>query len=406
MNRAAMNRAAMRRRNFIPALAAGPLGVLGACATPLPDRHAAAIAVQGIEIVRVHVNHRGNWVFVKVHTNEGLVGLGEASGGGRGDPQVAYLEEFAEWMKGRSIYDIEAFQAMASPKFGERPAPRAASGFEQALYDLQGQAAGVPCYQLFGGKLRDEIRNYANINRSTTDRTPDGFAATARRAIDASFDAIKMASFDGMPRDGSAAEIEAHTQLGIDCIAAVREVIGPDRDLLVDGHSNFDLKRGYDLLERLEPLNLYWLEEVTRPFEDLAELHRAAKMTFAGGESLIGLKRNLEYIKAGTVDIMMPDVKTVGGMSELKKISVIAEAAGLDVAPHGPSGPVGNMAAAHICVGLPNFNILEFSYGETDWRSELVDPPEDVRNGMLAVSDRPGLGLTLNDKVAADHAVV
>ncbi len=394
----------MRRRNALSALAAGPLAAFGACAVAPPDRRAAAITVQGIEIIRVHVNHRGNWVFVKVNTNAGLVGLGEASGGGRGDPQVAYLEDYAEWMKGKSIYDIEAFQAMARLKFGERPAPRAASGLEQALYDLQGQAAGVPCYQLFGGKLRDEVRNYANINRSTTDRTPDGFAATAQRAIDAGFDAIKMASFDGMPRDGSAAEIEAHTQLGIDCIQAVRGVIGPDRDLLVDGHSNFDLKRGYDLIERLEPLKLYWLEEVTRPFENLAELRRAAKMTFAGGESLIGLKRNLEYIEAGAVDIMMPDVKTIGGMLELKKISVMAEAAGLDIAPHGPSGPVGNIAAAHVCVGLPNFNILEFSFGETDWRSELVDPPEDVRNGMLTVSDRPGLGLKLNDRVAAEHA--
>ena len=390
---------------MLRSLAAAPLTALASCAGA-PDRYAAAIAVRAVEIVRVRVNRRGNWVFVKVHANEGLTGLGEASHAGRGDPQVALLEEFGEWLAGRSIYDIEALRAMAQQRFAEhrRAAPRALSGIEQALYDLQGQAAGVPCCQLFGGKLRDAVRNYANINRSTETRTPDGFAASARRAVDAGFDAVKMASFDGMPLRGSAAEIEAHTRLGVACIEAVREVIGPGRDLLVDAHSNFDLERGYDLLQRLEPLNLYWLEEITRPFDDLAELRRAAEMPFAGGESLVGLARNRAYIDAGAVDILMPDVKTIGGMLELKKIAVMAEAAGLAVAPHGPAGPVGNMAAAHVCVGLPNFDILEFSHGETDWRAELVDPPESLQGGRLRVSERPGLGLKLNEKTARAHA--
>ena len=344
-------------------------------------------------------------MFLKVHTSEGLTGLGEASHAGRNDPQVPKLEEFGEWMTGRSIYDIEALRAMALPQFATQghPVPHALSGIEQALHDSQGQAAGVPTHRLFGGKLRDEVRNYANINGSTEVRTPEGFAATARSAVDAGFDAVKMASFDGVPLRGSAAEMEAHTKLGVDCIEAVREVVGPERDLLVDAHSNFDLKRGYDLLERLEPFNLYWLEEVTRPLGDLAELRRAANMPFAGGESLVGLARNLEYINAETVDILMPDVKTLGGMLELKKVAAMAAAAGLEVAPHGPVGPVGNMAAAHVCVGLPNFNILEFSHGETDWRAELVDPPEPMHEGRLRVSDRPGLGLRLNDKVARAH---
>ncbi len=390
---------------MLRSLAAGPLAAAASCAGA-PDRYAAGIAVRAVESVRVRVNRRGNWVFVKVRTNEGLVGLGEASHAGRGDPQTAKIEEFGAWMTGRSIYDVEALRAMARPQFAKhrRAAPRALSGIEQALYDLQGQAAGVPTYRLFGGKLRQEARHYANINRATEIRTPEGFAALARRAVDAGFDAVKMASFDGMPLRGSAAEVEAHTRLGIDCIRAVRDAVGPDRDLLVDAHSNFDLARGYDLLQRLEPLNLYWLEEVTRPFGDLAKLKRAAKMPFAGGESLVGLDRHLAYIDAGAVDILMPDVKTVGGMLELKKAAVIAEAAGLAVAPHGPAGPVGNMAAAHVCLGLPNFDILEFAYGETDWRAELVEPAESLRGGRLRVSERPGLGLKLNEKVARAHA--
>jgi galactonate dehydratase len=173
--------------------------------------------------------------------------------------------------------------------------------------------------------------------------------------------------------------------------------------LLIDAHSHFDLTRGMDLLRRLEPLNLFWLEEVTRPVADLAAINEAAPMPTAGGESLFGLQENLDYIRAGAVDILMPDVKYCGGMLELKKVAAMAEGAGMPVSPHGPASPVGNVAAAHVCVGLPNFQILEFSHGETDWRAELIDPPETLAKGMLTVSERPGFGIRMNEKTAARH---
>ncbi len=115
-------------------------------------------------------------------------------------------------------------------------------------------------------------------------------------------------------------------------------------------------------------------------------------MATAGGESLFGTHEFLPYIAGNAVDILMPDVKFCGGMSELKKISALAEAAGMDIAPHGPASPVGNMAAAHVCASIPNFRILEFAYGETDWRAKCVWPNEDLRKGRLKVLDRPGIG--------------
>ena len=99
----------------------------------------------------------------------------------------------------------------------------------------------------------------------------------------------------------------------------------------------------------------------------------------------------------------MPDVKYCGGMLELKKIASLAEAAGLKVSPHGPASPVGNVAAAHVCAGMPNFLILEFSYGEVRWRAELIDPPEQMEKGFLALTARPGLGIRLNEKTAAKY---
>jgi galactonate dehydratase len=391
---------AMNRRRFVAAVGLTPVA-LGAA--PQVDRRASEITVSGAEIFRVRVNRLGNWVIVRVQTSAGLSGLGDASHSGRGDPSVGKLTEFASWMTGRSIYDIEGLRQRAYPEVAlhGRAASCAHSAIEQALYDIQGQAAGVPTYQLFGGKLRDTVRNYANINRSTEQRGPAGFAKMAESAVAAGFDAIKLAPFDGMPSNGSAAEIEAHTQLGIDSVRAVRDVLGPGGDLLIDAHSHFDRARGMDLLRRLEPLNLYWLEEVTRPLEDLAAINEAAPMPTAGGESLFGLQENLEYIRAGAVDILMPDVKYCGGMLELKKIAAVAEGAGMPASPHGPASPVGNVAAAQVCVGLPNFQILEFSHGETDWRSELIDPPEALATGMLTVSDRPGFGIRLNEKTVA-----
>jgi galactonate dehydratase len=344
-------------------------------------------------------------VIPRLQTNAGISGIGDASHAGNDDPQIPKLREYLELLRGRGIFDVEWFRQQVQPDVARhgRAASCAFSGLEQALYDIQGQVLGVPAYQLFGGKLRDSFRNYANINRSTEGRTPAAFAEMAGKAIAAGFDAIKLASFDGMPRDG-ATQIEAHTKQGIDAIAAVRQTIGEKADLLVDAHSNFDLQRGLDLARRLESYNLFWLEEVSRSLEELAAINRAAKMKTAGGESLYGLQENQEYIASGAVDILMPDVKYCGGMLELKKIAAMAEGAGLPVAPHGPASPVGNIAAAHVCAGMPNFLILEFSFGEVPWRAELVDPPEQIaKGGMLTVADRPGLGLKINEKVAARY---
>jgi galactonate dehydratase len=184
----------------------------------------------------------------------------------------------------------------------------------------------------------------------------------------------------------------------------VRKVIGSGRDLLLDAHSKFDLPHGLKLLNRVEPLKLFWLEEVT-PVPDLPAIRRAAPMPSAGGEVIYGAKGFLPYINAGSVDIVMPDVKYWGGMLELKKIASLAEAAGLKVSPHGPASPVGNVAAAHVCAGMPNFLTLEFSYGEVPWRSELIDPPEQIDKGLLRLSQRPGLGIRLNEKTAAKYKV-
>src|SRR5258707_9712336 len=395
----------MRRRRLLESLALAP----AAMAAP-PDRDVARITVTGLEIFTVQVNQRGNWMLTRVSTSAGITGIGDASHGGPDEERARYLRQFFELLKGRSIYDIEWLRAMAEPEILKGPrfasAAIALSGIEQALWDIRGKAFSVPAYDLFGGLLHPKIRNYANINRSTEVRDPAGFAGMAERAVAAGFDAVKLAPFDDMPRDlSNAARTEEFTKMGIARADAVRKAIGPKRDLLVDVHSHLDLDRGLQLARRMEYLNLFWLEEVTpaEPVEFLARINQEAKMPTAGGEAIYGVKGFFPYIAGKAVDIAMPDVKYCGGMLELKKIAALCEGAGVPVAPHGPASPVGNVAAAHVCATMPNFHILEFSYGEVPWRAELIDPPEAMDQGYINLSRRPGLGITLNEKTLAKY---
>jgi galactonate dehydratase len=365
----------------------------------LPLAAQRKITIRKMEIFEIKVNRRGNWILVRLHAGDGLTGLGEASHGTR--DTVEHLKRMQELAFREAPFGAGPFLHAAKKTVTSRGSICAMSALEQAIWDITGKALGVPCYALFGGALRRTIRNYANINRCTEDRTPAGFAASARRAVEAGFDAIKLAPFDGLPKPG-APGFQAGVDNGVACVAAVREVLGPRGDLLVDAHSHFNVETGIALARRLEPLKLFWLEEVTPP-ADLPKIDEAASMKTAGGESIYGLGNFRQYLEARSVDIVMPDVKYCGGMLELQKAAALAEGFGIPVSPHGPASPVGNMAAAHVCAAMPNFLILEMAFGEVPWRAELVDPPERFDRGVMTLAERPGLGIELNEKVAAQH---
>lgn len=381
----------MNRRSFIAA------SLTGATAFAKPK-----LTIRAAEVAVVKVNHRGNWVIVRLVTDEGLTGLGDASHAKEG-LTVQHLNSLMDLLRGRSAFDVAWFRREVAKRGAiDQPLAVAMSGLEQAMWDIQGKALGVPCSDLFGGAISPHIRHYANINRCTVDRTPPGFAANAQRAIDAGFTAIKLAPFDGIPKPGTP-KFQAGVDLGVACVEAVRKTLGPGGDLLVDAHSHFDVPTGTELARRLEPQRLYWLEEVTPP-PGLPEIDRAASMKTAGGESIFGLAEFRRYLEAKSVDIVMPDIKYCGGMAELKKVAALAESFGVPVSPHGPASPIGNAAAAHVSSTMPNFTILEMGFGEVPWRAELIDPPEAFDRGVMTLTDRPGLGISLNDKVAKAHS--
>jgi galactonate dehydratase len=399
----------VNRRSLLQGLAFSPLASMTGKFAPA-ERTLSRLTVEGLEVFQVHVNQRGNWIITRLKTSGGITGLGDASQSGKDDQTLLYLKQFSALLRGRGIFEIEWLRKVTAPDVAQHGAPAAvaASALEQCLWDIQGKVLSVPVYDLLGGRIQEKIRVYANINRSTESRTPEGFAAMAGKAVVTGFDAVKLAPFDEMPRGlNDRSQVEHFTQFGISCAQAVRQTIGPKRDLLIDAHSHFNREDGLALARRFEPLHLFWLEEVTpaKPVDDLVAINREAPMPTAGGESIHGVSGFYPYIKAKAVDIVMPDVKVCGGMLEMKKIAAMAEGAGLIASPHGPASPVGNVTAAHVMATVPNFNILEFSFGEVPWRAELLNPPEEVVDSALTISARPGLGIELNEKTAARYAI-
>jgi galactonate dehydratase len=375
------------------------------------------LRVRGVDLLPVRATNRTVWLIVRLQTDAGLVGLGEASdafgfANTTADDTArmrSQLKAFFDLVNGRSPFEIERYRQQGEPLARQGlVAATAFSAIEQALWDLAGKALDVPTYALLGGAVRTELPVYANINRATNPRTPAGFASAARRAVSDGFGAIKAAPFDGFPAPGSsAAEIARAIDIGIDSVAAMRETVGPRVAIMVDCHSFFDVEQAVRVAERLEPQNLAWYEEPVAPerVDETLAIKGRIKQPMAGGETLFGLSGFGPLVRRRAFDTIMPDVKHCGGLLELTRIAAMAADAGVMVAPHNPSGPVSTAASVQVCAGMKNVNYLELQYGEVDWRSGVLSPPERFTNGRIQVPDRPGFGIELNEAVIRSRSL-
>lgn len=376
-----------------------------------------ALRITGIELIPIRATSRTVWLVVRVSTDAGLTGLGEASDAfGFANTTVedaavmrSQLHGFFTFIEGRSPFDIERFRQLGEPmaRMG-LVAATAYSAIEQAMWDLAGQALEVPTYALFGGKVRDRLPVYANINRATSPRTPDGFAAAAMRAVRDGFRSLKAAPFDGFPQPGSpASAIEAAVDTGIASVVAMREAVGPAVEIMIDCHSFFDVELAVRVAERLEPQTLTWYEEPVPPenVEDTLAIKGRIGQRMAGGELLFGLTGFAPLIRRRVFDVIMPDVKHCGGLLELTQITAAAATEGVRVAPHNPSGPVSTAASVHVGAGPDNVDYLELQYGEVSWRADVLVPAERFVEGSIEVPDRPGLGIRLNEDVIRERSL-
>ena len=240
--------------------------------------------ITSIEPIVVHVNHRGDWLFVHVHTDAGIIGLGEASHSGSDALAVAALRHFDEVLRGHDPRQIEAaVQRMLRLDAG-RAAHTALSGVEQALWDIVGQELGVPVHRLFGGAVRERLRLYANINRHVRGRTPRGFADAAAQAVDEGFGALKLAPFDELIRpDHIRTGPNAAWRIGVERVRAVRQAIGDRVELAVDCHGRMDSSEALIVAAELADCNLFWYEEPVpdTQIDDLAAITAQVPMPTA-----------------------------------------------------------------------------------------------------------------------------
>lgn len=367
-----------------------------------------AVRLTAAELWPVRATARTVWLVIRLRSDAGVEGLGEASDAfGIQGTTAANVERMRaelagqfERLRGRTPFDMEYFVQSGKPD--TLLARTVQSALEQAMWDMAGKALDVPVYQLLGGAVRDRIPVYANINRATKPRTPEGFAATAKKAVADGFRSVKLAPWDGF------VDSEAFVQQGIDCLFAVREAVGREIGIMTDCHSFFSVPRAIAVAKKLEPVMLSWYEEPVPPerTEDTATIRKGIRQEMAGGEFLFGVGGFALLCRERAVHVIMPDVKHCGGVLELTRIAAMAAPFGVEVAPHNPTGPVATAASVQVGAGMRNLRILELQWGETDWRGELVQPAERFTDGTIAVGNGPGFGITWNEALAREKRMV
>jgi galactonate dehydratase len=408
----------LSRRHFLGVGLAALPSVNVPAALGADARQPSNVRLTHLDLIPVRATARTVWLFVRLHTDIGLSGLGEASDAfgylnttkAEAVRMSDELKLFFNFVEGRSPLDIAWFRQQAAPRAtaGGLVSATAYSAIEQALWDLSGQLLDQPVHRLLGGGLREKLPVYANINRASKPRTPEGFAVTARQAVADGFRAVKLAPFDGFKRADFVNPAKSQPVAdGIACVSAVREAVGDSVQIMIDAHSLFDVPLAIEVAHELEAFRLTWYEEPVSPemITETLSVRRGIKQPMAAGEILFQMQGFSGLCRNRAVDIIMPDVKHCGGVLELTHIAALAAMDGVAVAPHNPSGPVSTAASVQICAALPNFRILELQWGEVSWRGDLVTPAETFINGDIAVPTRPGYGIALNESLVKKLAL-
>jgi len=370
--------------------------------------------VQACVIGRQEMHSGGSvWTFVRIYTDEGIFGTGECNSGGPGYSGFATKESILNmkpFLIGEDPFNVNLIyeKLRRSGRYGgssEAPLIFALTGIDNALYDIVGKALGVPVYKLLGGKFRDKIRLYADCHAGESDDV-QAYADKALEAVEQGFSAVKF-DVDNTgtgkldPYNWTVGAKEMTHVIGL--IEGIRDALGYEIDLAIDCHGQFDLPSAITLAKAVEPLRLMWLEEPV-PAENvmaLAQVKASSSTVICTGENQYTRFEFLELFAHKACDVIMPDLAKAGGIAEGKRIADIADAHYIPIAPHNVSSPLGMMAACHVMASVPNFLVLELHALGIPWWNELcIGDQPFVENGYMTVSERPGIGVELNDEVA------
>ena len=346
-----------------------------------------------------------NLTFVKVETDDGIYGLGEVRLNNRTNALLGYLgEAVPRYAIGQDPFDIEDLVSkMTIGDFGRmgEVTMSAVSIIEMACWDIMGKSLGLPCYRLMGGAVRDRIKAYAN-GWYTVERTPQMFHEAALRVVERGYLALKLDPF-GAGRYELTLDEQARA---VELVAAVRDAIGPERDIMLEMHGRFNPATAILMANKLEKFRLAWIEEPVPP-ENLPELKRVAErisIPVATGERLHTMNEFRPLFDLYAVDIVQPDISHFGGLTRTRQLAAWADVYNVLIAPHNVGGPVSTAAALHVAACTPNFMIQEhFNDFADSWVKQAAPGVPEVVDGYFSLPTAPGLGVELNESVFSEH---
>ena len=326
--------------------------------------------------------HGRNWLFVKINTDEGIYGVGE--GGGWPEVVRVGVEELKFCLIDENPFDIERLWLKLYDivhGHGLTGAVRGGviSAIDMALWDIKGKALGVPVYELLGGKIRDRIRVYGHA----------GNPESAKKLVDRGFTAFKCGA-------------------NVKTFQAIREAVGDEIEIGIHCHGEYTASAAIRIGKACEPFNPAFFEEPTNP-DDLSAMELVrdkVDIPLAAGERLYHKWAFQDLLQRNVVDIIQPEITRIGGILETKKVSIMAEAQGVKVAPHdGSAGPIAEMANLHVMATIPNCQFLEHSASDVPWRSEVAIGVIPDKDGYIELPEVPGLGIDINVDEIAKHPV-
>lgn len=342
-----------------------------------------------------------SWLFVKLETNDGLVGWGEAyTQADRDGAMLAHIQEMGRYLVGRSAFAIKHFTSVMHLDYAlRRPAMdwySALSAIEQAMWDLVGKACGQPVYNLLGGPCRDRIRVYAN-GWSETAKEPDEYARLAAETVARGFTALKFDPFSNPWRTHIG---RAEEQLAVERVRAVREAVGSKVEILVEAHRRLSPNEAIRIAHRLEQFEPFWYEEPidAEDIEGLAEVRRRTSLPIVTGEALYSKNQFAQVFANRAADILNPDVCNCGGILALKEIGAMAEPWHVTMSPHNyNSTTLGLASTLQVAACMPNFLITEYFVNFEPVGKEVAKTAFEVHDSYIALPAAPGLGIELDE---------